>query len=146
MSLSFVSRASYPFVRSDAGRSASRRPKQKNDCTVRAVTLVYGIPYDDAYDRLKSAGRKSHQGYHFNEWAALDSTIDGKKLVWQSFPGVKGQKRMNPLRFCKDFPEGRFIVRTAGHVFAIIDGVGYDDEDPERDDRCIYGCWKLVDA
>lgn len=45
------------YVRCDAGRSASRRPRQKNDCTVRALALARGLTYDEAYDTLKAAGR-----------------------------------------------------------------------------------------
>lgn len=135
---------SYPFVYSDAGRTESKRPKQKNDCTVRAVALALEVPYDRAYDMLKSAGRKSHQGFHFNEWAQ-EEVVNDKRLKWRPFQAVKGQKRMNPVRFSQEFPTGRWIVRTAGHVFAFIDGVGYDDT-KEPDGRCIYGAWEVVDA
>lgn len=38
------------WVKSDAGRSESRRPRQKNDCTVRALALALELRYDDAYD------------------------------------------------------------------------------------------------
>lgn len=34
--------ALYPFKYSDGGRSESRRPKQRNDCTVRALAIVTG--------------------------------------------------------------------------------------------------------
>lgn len=135
---------SYPFVYSDGGRSNSKRPKQQNDCTVRAVALAFEVPYDRAYDMLKSAGRKSHQGFYFNEWAE-ETVVNGRRLKWRPFQAVKGQKRMNPVRFSQEFAKGRWIVRTAGHVFAFIDGVGYDDT-KERDSRCIYGAWEVVGA
>lgn len=126
---------SYPFVASDAGRAESRRPRQKNDCTVRALTHVTSLAYDDVYDRVAELGRKSHRGFDLRKHA------EAFGLVWRPFQAVKGQKRMTPVQFAREYPEGRWIVRTAGHVFAFIDGVGYD-EDPERDDRCIYGAWE----
>jgi hypothetical protein len=132
----------YPIVINDAGRSKSKRPKQDNDCTVRATATVFSIPYDQAYDLLKFHGRKSHKGFHYNELAD-ELVIDGKALKWRAFQAVKGQRRMNPVSFSQRYPVGRFIVRTAGHVFAFINGVAYDDT-PEGPNRCIYGAWEVI--
>ena len=142
--MKLLERTGYPWVESDGGRALSKRPKQKNDCTVRAVALVFSLSYDKAYEMLKSAGRKSHDGFYINEWAD-EVLINGKRLRWQPFQAIKGQKRMNPVTFAQQFNKGRWIVRTAGHVFAFIDGVAYDDI-REPDGRCIYGAWELVDA
>lgn len=48
---------SVAFQQTDAGRAKSRRPRQKNDCTVRALALARSLHYDAAYDDLKKAGR-----------------------------------------------------------------------------------------
>jgi hypothetical protein len=50
---------------------------------------------------------------------------------------------MNPVTFCEQFTQGIYIARTAKHVFTVAFGVVYDTF-PERDDRCIYGAWKIV--
>lgn len=50
---------------------------------------------------------------------------------------------MNPGKFCRQCGEGRWIAKTAGHVFAVIDGAVYDTASP-RPDLCIYGAWKVV--
>lgn len=122
------------FKKSDAGRSASRRPRQSNDCTVRAYALAAGIAYDEAYDLLAEAGRKSGRGFGFRKF------IEAKGYVWIGFPAVKGERRMNPYRFAAEHPHGRFILKTAKHVFPVIDGVILDDV-PPRLDRCVYGAW-----
>lgn len=56
------------WVKSDAGRYGSRRPRQKNDCTVRALALAMGLPYDEAYDRLKEAGRRCGDRCIYSAW------------------------------------------------------------------------------
>jgi hypothetical protein len=33
--------------------TTQKRPKQKNDCTVRGIAIACAIPYDSAYDLLK---------------------------------------------------------------------------------------------
>jgi hypothetical protein len=126
----------YQWQPTDAGRSQSRRPKQSNDCTVRAVASAYGLDYDTAYDKLAAAGRKCFDGFHLGPW------LDDQGAEKLSFPAVKGQKRMNPAKFCAAYPKGRFICRTAKHVFAVIDGVVFDTWE-QRPDRCIYVAWQV---
>lgn len=127
----------YPWRKTDGGRAKSRRPRQKNDCTVRALALARRIPYDDAYDILKAAGRVSNGGFHFKEWMA--------DQAWASpisFRAGKGRPRMNPATFVAAYREGVFICAVARHVFVVIDGIVYDDYE-NRPDRCIYLAWRL---
>jgi len=127
----------FPFTRSDAGRSLSKRPKQKNDCTVRALATARAMDYDLAYDILAEAGRKCAKGFHIGQW--LEKQPGVKKIA---FPAKKGQSRMNPLTFAKQFPTGRYICRTAKHVYCVIDGAVFDTVKP-RHNRCIYTAWEI---
>ncbi len=122
----------------DAGRSQSRRPKQKNDCAVRAVATVLGMPYDDAYDLFKDLGRRSHRGFDFKAWANRHP-----RLRWISVPAVKGEKRMSHSKFCREYGEGRYILREAKHVSACVNGVVHDIN-PPYEGRCIYGVWRVL--
>lgn len=129
---------SYPFIQSDGGRGASRRPKQSNDCTVRALAIARNMAYDDAYDLLAEAGRKCARGFHLQHW--LNDQPFARKMAFQA---VKGQRRMNPAAFCARFTKGRYICRASKHVFAVIDGVLYDTA-RNRPDRCIYTAWEIA--
>lgn len=128
-----------PFVQTDAGRSSSKRSKQKNDCTVRAWATANHIPYDEAYDVLKSFGRKSGRGIDFKGFANTQINIVSRI----SFPAVKGKKRMNIGKFCNQYDKGIFIIKTAKHVSAVLDGVVHDTFEP-RHDRCVYAAYALV--
>lgn len=124
----------YAWQRTDAGRAASRRPKQTNDCTVRAVAVACGL----AYGLLADAGRVSGRRMTgFPEWLAHQGWA-----IKHGFPAVKGRRRMTVAAFVAAYPRGRFIVRVAKHVFAAIDGVVYDDIAPRRD-RCVYTVWEV---
>jgi len=125
------------YIRCDAGRSKSRRPRQKNDCTVRALALARGLGYDDAYERLKAAGRDCGQRFDLGRW--LGGQAWATKIP---FPAIKGQPRMTPADFRRRYPVGTYICRVSKHVFVFIDGVVHDDA-PLRDDRCIYTAWKI---
>jgi hypothetical protein len=139
---------SYPFVKTDGGRSQSKRSRSKidrGDCTVRAVAIACGITYDEAIDALNpdGSGTSIADGQFLFNHIMSNRTINGWRFEWVGFPAVKGQPRMNPPTFSKQFPIGRFICSEAHHVVACIDGVRYDTK-PTYPRRCIYGAWQLV--
>ncbi|MGJ0509092.1 MAG: hypothetical protein ACR652_18615 [Methylocystis sp.] len=132
------------FKYSDAGRKLSKRPKQINDCVVRALALAVEIPYDVAYDMAASHGRQSGRGMvHAHIRALFDSVprIAGRHV----FQAVKGQPRMNARRFAEAYPSGRWIVQFAGHYVAVVDGVFHDTVAAGcRPTRCVYSAWEVV--
>ena len=136
------------FQISDAGRSLSKRPKQKNDCTVRALSLVLDLSYDNVYEFLASEGGICSNGFKLKDFLANEDvhpqiqSLTNFQVQWRAFQAVKGKPRMNPPQFVQDFPQGRFILKTAGHVFAVIDGTTFDTVMP-RSNRCVYGCWSF---
>lgn len=133
------------FLPTDAGRSTSRRPRQSNDCTVRALALVTGLPYDEVYDRCALEGRKCGKGMHLKDWLPA-ATVGGYRFVWTPFPAIKGQRRMNPVTFARKYPEGRFILRLSKHVVACVNGVIMDTSENQGPMglgwRCVYGAWE----
>lgn len=89
-----------PFRLNDGGRQHSKRPRQRNDCTVRAVAIASSIPYDSAYDLLKANGRKCSRGIRLRplfEGALLNEY----RFKWIAFPAVRGYLRM--YTFAKSF-------------------------------------------
>lgn len=121
----------YEFRFHDGGRGASSRPDNTDDCAIRALALAAGLPYDDAHDVLKGN-------------SSSDRTKDLASLHVEkmTFPSVKGQPRMTPSMFCRKFPKGTFIVKTAKHVFVIRDGVALDLRQ-EPANHCIYAAWRV---
>lgn len=130
-------RAAYPWVQNDGGRSMSHRPKQKDDCTVRAMAITLARPYDMVYDMLAAAGRQCNWRFRIDDW--LNVQPFARRFA---FPAVKVERRMNPVAFCEAHPSGRYICRVAKHVFAVVDGVVHDAFE-NRSDRCIYTAWKI---
>lgn len=129
------------FQVADGGRAKSKRPRQSNDCTVRAFALACAVPYDLAYDTLAAAGRRSGGRFKFREWVEGTEFAE-YEFTWRGFPAVRGERRMNPHSFAEKHPSGRFILRTAGHVMACIDGVLLDTAAPPAG-RCVYGAWRV---
>lgn len=126
----------------DGGRAESAWPRARNDCTVRALAITCDISYAQAYMTLREAGRVGGQGFHVRPWAE-HAVVNDRRFVWRAFQAVRGERRMNPPTFSREYDKGVWIVKTAKHVIAVIDGVFYDafEAYPER---CIYGAWEVI--
>ncbi len=130
------------FTKTDGGRAASNRPKEKKDCSVRAVALACEVDYADAHYELKQLGRKDNEGFHL-EWTLdrLHTTGEwffSRKVAKLAFPAVAGQPRMNVERFCQVNPVGVFILRMSHHFACVRDGVLFDAHDCRKGQKCVY--------
>lgn len=130
------------FCLHDGGRSESKRPRQSNDCTIRALALLYDRPYDEVYDRFARMGRKAAQGVANDQLKAL-LRLEG--WTWQGYGSKAGEPRMHPDMFVEENPHGRFLLSEAHHVVAVIDGVYYDTSLPHAT-RCVYGVWSMPEG
>jgi hypothetical protein len=128
------------YIYNDGGRSLSKRPKQKRDCVIRAISIVAYESYDKIYDELAFLGRKSGSGTKKEIWKEL---LNSKSFNFTkiSFPAITGQARMNLANFCELYPQGRYVIQMAGHLTAVIDGIIMDDFKP-IETKCVYCAWK----
>lgn len=122
------------FKYSDGGRSKSKRPKQKNDCSVRAYAIATGESYDEAFDKLKKAGRKNNAGPSVK---ALD------KLYLKKFWSILTARPLPKVKdVLKILNKGHYIIQLYDHVFAINNGVVKDTVCKEKLIHCeVYRIW-----
>jgi hypothetical protein len=90
-----------------------------NNCTIVALSIAAGIPYEEAYEIGKEAGRKKGNGFYTNKLMATARKygIDFKKMRY---------KEITINKFLKLNLKGRYLVRRRGHAFTIIDSTIYD--------------------
>ena len=109
------------------------------DCTVHATAIAAQIPYFEAHQLLARFGRRPRRGVSYRDFIAWATSPTGYSItgnkVMMGPKGVIGayrvqrvnlDKRVTLGQFLKDFPNGRFVVRKSGHVFAVIDGKQFD--------------------
>lgn len=114
----------YPLVLDDGGRNLSRRPGQYHDCTVRALAIVTGMDYDLVYDILAKAGRKPCQGFEVERWIRRHKgLVLGGRFVESK---LVRPRALTPITFNFLYPQGRYLVSTTNHTWAVLDGVHYD--------------------
>jgi len=117
-------------------------PKQKKvgDCVKRAFTIATGKDYMEIQRELNAL--KNELGLDsFNNNKNFQEYIKRNGWLKLSFKAVKGEPRMNGHRFVKDYPKGTYVLRMAGHLATVKDGVLLDTWDSRK--KCVYNAWKV---
>ncbi len=90
-----------------------------NDCSVKALAIVCGVSYGEAYEALRKKGRKTNRGVTFWEIEYAARTLGFKLKEINSWKG-KTTKTL-------DLPRtGRYLVGTADHALAVQFGLVKD--------------------
>jgi hypothetical protein len=109
--------------------------KDNNNCTIVALSTAAGIPYTEAYQIGKVAGRKHGRGFY-----------TARLMQFAKRRGIAHRKiktgGMTIQKFLQKHPVGRFVVNRRGHAFAIIDGIIYDHLQNTPLQR-IVGIWQV---
>ena len=89
---------------------------EKRDCTVRACSLAFNIPYENAWIELMLAGRKTTKGM----WG-FEKYLQSKGLSIRTY-----NPRITLENWVVANPIGTFIVHKRGHAIAVINGIIHD--------------------
>lgn len=116
--------------------------KLVGDCVKRAIAKGFEKDYKEVSLELNRL-KKITGATEFNEDKNWRKYIEDKGGQIMSFPAVTGQPRMNGHKFCEQFTKGRYIVKMAGHISVVVDGILYDTWDCR--DKCVYTAFKLPD-
>ena len=111
------------------------RASAVGDCSVRAIAKALHLTWEQAYAKLAT------QGYLMGDVISSD-------LVWGAVLREAGFSReMIPNtcpdcytveEFCKDHPEGVFVLKSDGHVATVEDGILYDSWNSEMNTPIYY--------
>lgn len=112
----------------------------KGDCVIRAFAIAADLTWLQAFDYLCGYARETygtpscHTTYEpaFERFGFRPCHLKAVKA---------GKKRMTTEDFCKSHPKGRYILRLANHLTAVVDGVNYDTWNTAN--RCIYKYFSL---
>jgi hypothetical protein len=136
-------------VIADGGRAQAGYKGKTGDCVCRSIAIATGQNYQDVYATLNKMAlserpSKRKRGRSSARTGVHKDTIHRymKSIGWKWVPtmqigsGCKVHLRKNEL------PSGRLVVSLSRHLTAVIDGVIYDNHDPQREGtRCVYGYW-----
>lgn len=116
-------------------------PQGKNvgDCVIRAITKIFNRSWEQIYLDL------CIQGYIMSDWGSANA-------VWGAYLKSKGfERRLIPddylndytvEEFCKDNPNGDYILALSSHVICVKNGDYYDSWDSGKEIPLYY--WERV--
>ena len=114
-----------------------------NDCLVRSAANAAGISYAESYSVFRRCGRNKNKGCSYFVWnpALKEMKFETVGIFGKSLDAVQHQRIMKCKQFdgmslqkaLKTFTEGRYVMMTAEHAFAVVDGELIDDvESPAK--------------
>lgn len=127
----------YPLILDDGNCHLSSHPQELDDCTVRALAIVTGLLYDHIYDVLKEAGRKPNRGFHSDRWIKKR----GGRVFGGRFKVVPIGKHNIPLAFGQIHYQGRYLLETNDHTWALVNGE-HRDLLRVKDSAKLTGAWQ----
>lgn len=109
------------------------------DCTIRAITVLTGLTWDEVYDGVCAEGKLMHN-------------MPSSNAVWSSYLLKLGYIR-TPMPntcpdcytvddFCHDHPNGKYLLALFEHVVAVVDGYYYDTWDSGK--KVVLYYWEGV--
>ena len=112
-----------------------------NSCALNATSIALDVPYYDVYKVYKAFGRVHGRG---SSWLMMACSINWLMNAEKDYQieneediiKVKGNWKMPThlnitlKKFAELFPKGRYIVVKSQHALALIDGVWYDNHEP----------------
>jgi hypothetical protein len=110
--------------------SIAERPQTKNDCTVRAMHIASGMPYDMCYLAIALCGRRNNSGSRMSDWIR----------AYQKVGLCKPEHRFNRGDI---IPDDNVIILTRGHIVAIKNGVHSDGMYAKPAKRILIA-WRIV--
>lgn len=112
----------------DASFTSIKRPKDENNCVLRAISVCFDQAIDKPGDLASKWKREYRKGTPRPACKKLIEHYGMKERFTQvgSLHGATPVKAIAIQEAIARFPKGRFIFKTRKHWFAVIDGVPVD--------------------
>lgn len=112
----------------------------KGDCVIRAFAMAADITWLEAFDLLTKRARETYDVP--NSKSNYPHVLLDFGFKKKSVSVAKGKKRMTVEDFCKAHKKGRYCVKVANHLTAVVNGVCYDQWNPAN--KCVYVYYELI--
>lgn len=108
------------------------------DCVIRAICAATGKDWYEVFDLLTEKGRKT--GDFGNSRLVYHLVLEELGFLASAQKREKGKKALTVKDFCENNQKGIYILRLAGHLTCVKDGICYDTWYPQK--KSIYKIYK----
>lgn len=104
---------------------SSKDKNETNDCSVKALAVTTGLPYDDCHKALEAEGRKNRKGVTMPQIRAACERL-GFAMIRAERNEYSAKTMITAERDRRVAAMGRVLVNTSGHVAGMVDGTVVD--------------------
>jgi len=112
---------------------------QRRDCTTRATAKAFNMSYEEAEILMQKHGKRPNFGFPYDDFIYTEfesakhttGTLYGRFFV-RRINYMKTKRSMTAATFAKRHQKGTYILLSANHVAALIDGIIYDTWDSKK--------------
>lgn len=98
-----------------------RTENEKNDCSVRSVSLAFNCPYVLVHSLFNECGRKNKRGTYEYQ---IDEVVEKMcKITSQKYSKLKFSFNYTMRQLTEDYKTGIFVVVVKNHCSCVINGV-----------------------
>jgi hypothetical protein len=103
----------------------------RNNCALNAMAIVLNKPYYDVYKTFNDHGRVTGKGASVRMITiALNVLKQGSPEKAMNNFQMPTKLKLSLAKFAKQYPTGKYYVIKHNHALALIDGVWYDNQEP----------------
>jgi len=110
----------------DIVQRESEALNERNDCTVKAVSIACQVPYSEAHGYLKALGRRKGCGWFPNNHQRRKRGHVSGYIDNLDFLGIEYEKvsvvSSTVSQIERELRTGHYMVHVSGHVLALVNG------------------------
>ena len=114
------------------------------DCVIRAICKAFDITWLEAFEMTLPICRECQMLPSRILFADNVKVVEKHmKLINHKVSNKRGTKRPTVKSFAKEHKTGRYILRIANHVVAVVDGKYFDTWD--CGEKSLYGYYEVIE-
>lgn len=125
---------------------SGRYSNEANDCSVISLAYAFDVRYEVAHEVLRTRGRKPKKGFNFYHIFGLSVDesaifqVMGTQYKVTRFPKPK----MKLHKFKVEKAKGTYMINVSGHVFTMIDGKLFNQNNLRQNVSDYYKVEKIL--
>jgi len=119
---------------------------ETNDCVVKAVSILFGIPYDEAHGFSRGFFNRTEKDGVYNFTSSMRRLMKNQNFSFNgSVNEINIDEHSSILDVYSEYNEGAYLVLTIDHVSVLFDGQWLDYKGIIKQNEDVYAVYEFLD-
>ena len=119
---------------------------ETNDCVVKAVSILFGIPYDEAHGFSRGFFNRTEKDGVYNFTSSMRRLMKNQNFTFNgSVNEIDIDEHSTILDVYSEYNEGAYLVVTVNHVAILFDGHWLDYKGIIKQNEDVYAVYEFLD-